>query len=148
MKKTLLLPLIFMCGFCHSLQAQSNLFIDTSYTVEQMVMDFFDDPSIIISNITTTGSSSNIAFFDAGGTDLGLDAGIVFCNGDVNNIANSADFFTSGSTGTAGDVDIDLMSSMSESLSSSFFRSSMSFSFLFLFFNLVYFSFSISLTLR
>ncbi len=115
MKKTLLLPLIFMCGFYHSLQAQSNLFIDNSYSVEQMVMDFFDDPSIVISNVTTTGSSSNIAFFDAGGTDLGLDAGIVFCNGEVNNIAEAADFFTSGSTGTSGDVDIDLMSSMSGS---------------------------------
>ncbi|MFK8009954.1 MAG: choice-of-anchor L domain-containing protein [Saprospiraceae bacterium] len=118
MKKTLLLPLIFMCGFYHTLQAQSNLFIDNSYTVEQMVMDFFDDPSIIISNVTTTGSSSNIAFFDAGGTDLGLDAGIVFCNGEVNNIANAADFFTSGSIGVGGDVDIDLMSSMSGSPSS------------------------------
>ena len=113
MKKNLLLPLIFMCGFYHSLQAQSNLFIDNSYTVEQMVMDFFDDPSIIISNVTTTGSNSNIAFFDAGGTDLGLDAGIVFCNGDVNSIANAAGMFTSSSIGTSGDVDIDLMSSMS-----------------------------------
>lgn len=115
MKKTLLFPLIFMCGFYHTLQAQSNLLIDNSYTVEQMVMDFFDDPSIIISNVTTTGSNSNIAFFDAGGTDLGLDAGIVFCNGDVSSIANAADFFTSGSIGISGDVDIDLMSSMSGS---------------------------------
>lgn len=115
MKKTLLLPLIFLSGFYSSIQAQSNLFIDNSYTVEQMVMDFFDDPSIVISNVTTTGSNSNIAFFDAGGTDLGLDAGIVFCNGEVNNIAQSADFFTSGSIGTSGDVDIDLMSSMSGS---------------------------------
>ncbi|MFK7775911.1 MAG: choice-of-anchor L domain-containing protein [Saprospiraceae bacterium] len=118
MKKTLLLPLIFMTGFYHSFQAQSNLFIDNSYTVEQMVMDFFDDPSIVISNVTTTGSNSNIAFFDAGGTDLGLDAGIVFCNGDVGNIAAAASSFTSSSIGIDGDVDIDLMSSMSGSLAS------------------------------
>ena len=115
MKKILLLPLIFISGFFNSLQAQSNLFIDNTYSVEQMVMDFFDDPTIIISNVTTTGSSSNIGFFDAGGTDLGLDAGIVFCNGDLGNIAAAANNFTSGSTGTAGDVDIDLMSSMSGS---------------------------------
>jgi PKD repeat protein len=118
MKKTLLLPFIFMCGFYHSLQAQSNLFIDTSYTVNQMVMDFFDDPSIIVSNVTTTGNSSNIAFFDAGGTDLGLDAGIVFCNGNVFEINKEAVFFASGNLGNSGDVDIDLMSSMSGSAAS------------------------------
>lgn len=115
MKKTILLPLIFICGFCYSLHAQSNLFIDNTYTVEQMVMDFFDDPTIVVSNVTTTGSSSNIGFFDAGGTDLGLDAGIVFCNGELSNIAAAANNFTSGSTGTGADADIDLMSSMSGS---------------------------------
>jgi PKD repeat protein len=115
MKKTLLLPLIFICGFNYSLHAQSNLFLDNSYTVEQMVMDFFDDPSIIVSNVTTTGSDQTIAFFDAGGTDLGLDAGIVFCNGDVMSINGAADGFTSASTGTGVDADIDLMSSMSGS---------------------------------
>ncbi len=113
MKKTILLPLIFIGGFFSSLHAQSNLFIDNSYSVEQMVMDFFDDPAIIISNVTTTGSSANIGFFDAGGTDLGLDAGIVFCNGEIMDINAAADVFTSSTLGTAGDADIDLMSSMS-----------------------------------
>jgi len=118
MKKTLLLPLIFFCGFYHSLQAQSNLFIDTSYTVEQMVMDFFDDPTIAVSNVTTTGSNSSIGFFDAGGTDLGLDAGIVFSNGEVVNINAAADGQASGQLGIGGDVDIDLISSMSGGLTS------------------------------
>ena len=115
MKKTLLLPLIFMCGFYHSLQAQSNLFLDNSYSLEQMVMDFFDDPSIVISNVTTTGGSPNIAFFDAGGTDLGLDAGIVFSNGNVMEINEAATELASSNIGLGGDVDIDLMSSMSGS---------------------------------
>lgn len=117
MKKNLL-PLFFLALFLPSLQSQSNLFIDNSYTVEQMVMDFFDDPSIVISNVTTTGGSDNIGFFDAGGTDLGLDAGIVFCNGDISNIPNAAAEFSSESIGISGDPDIDLMSSMSGGLTS------------------------------
>ncbi len=118
MKKTLFFPLILICGFSYSLQAQSNLFLDNSYTVEQMVMDFFDDPSIIVSNVTTTGTDQSIAFFDAGGTDLGLDAGIVFCNGEVMSIDTSANGFISATIGTGSDPDIDLMSSMSGSPSS------------------------------
>jgi len=48
-----------------------------------MVMDFFNDPNIQVSNITSVSNSFNAAFFDAGGTDLGINAGIVLSTGNV-----------------------------------------------------------------
>ena len=73
-------------------------------------MDFFDDPNISVSNVSSITPSTSVAFFDAGGTDLGLDAGIVFCNGNVLDVVgpNSASGIST-SNGAAGDVDIDMM---------------------------------------
>lgn len=88
-----------------TLPAQSNLFIDNSYTVEEMVMDFFDNPEITISNVSYQGAPEAVAFFDAGGTNLGLGAGFVFSTGTVNGVADASATFLSESVGAPGDSD-------------------------------------------
>ncbi len=107
MKTYFLLPVILF-SFFSTLKAQSELFLDTTYTVEEMVMDFFDNPGIIVSNVTSAGSPLAIAFFDAGGTDLGLDAGIFFSSGNVlYGIGPNTSGGITGSFNLPGDNDID-----------------------------------------
>ena len=87
---------------------QAQLFIDNSYTVEEMVMDFFDNSCVSPSNITYTGSLDGVAFFDAGNTELDVQAGIFLSTGNVftaigpNNAGG-----TSGSMGEGGDTDLE-----------------------------------------
>ncbi len=102
--------LAFLCSsFFHlTLTAQSNLFLDQSYTIEEMVMDFFNHPDITISNVNATGATNSFAFFDAGGTELDVDAGMFFCSGDIENAVgpNSAEGSSSVSGG-GNDIDLE-----------------------------------------
>ncbi len=110
MKRNLLFTLLAVVCCSFLAKAQSNLFIDTSYTVEEMMMDFFDDPDIVVSNVVYTGHPLAVGFFDGGGTDLGLDAGIVFCSGNVfNTIGPNSYFGISTNLMQSGDADIDSM---------------------------------------
>lgn len=91
--------------FSTTLSAQ--LFIDDSYTPEEMVMDFFSNSCVTPSNIVYTGSDQSIAFFDAGGTDLGTQAGIYFSTGNVfDAIGPNTQGGTSTSLGEPGDSDL------------------------------------------
>lgn len=118
MKKQLLLITTFLFVSISLTLAQSNLFIDNSYSVEEMVMDFFDNSGITVSNVTHTGDSTSVAFFDAGGTDLGIDAGIIFCSGDVLDVDTTAENLASSGLSLTGDIDIDIMSAGTGSPSS------------------------------
>jgi len=106
MKKNLLL-LSFSFLACALVQAQSNLFIDNSYTIEEMVTDFFDNPDVVTSNITYTGDPLSVAFFDAGGTDLGVNAGIVFSSGYAEGVVGPNGSGGNSAT-TTGGSDADL----------------------------------------
>ncbi len=109
MLKKHLLFAILLIFIANALNAQSNLFLDDSFTIEEMVADFFDTPNITTSNITYTGSAEAIAFFDAAETDLGIGAGILISSGVVETIAEeNQDFANNSSTylGTPGDNDI------------------------------------------
>lgn len=70
--------------------SQSNLFIDTNYTPNEMVEDFFNHPNITLSNITYIGDSNAIAFFDAGTSNLEIGAGILFSTGKTESVSDSA----------------------------------------------------------
>ncbi|MEM8906861.1 MAG: choice-of-anchor L domain-containing protein, partial [Bacteroidota bacterium] len=54
-----------------------------SYSIEQMVMDFFDSDLITVSNVTLQGDNVSVAYFEAATTDLGLPAGILLCTGNA-----------------------------------------------------------------
>ncbi|MCB0703986.1 MAG: T9SS type A sorting domain-containing protein [Saprospiraceae bacterium] len=100
--------LFFLILASSSLQAQV-VFIDTGYTAEQMVMDFFDNSCVTPSNVTFNGGPASMGFFEGANTDLGLNAGIVLSTGDVNLISASADVFASANNSTAGDADLDAL---------------------------------------
>jgi PKD repeat protein len=110
MKKLLYLFFLLPVG----LGAQSNLFIDTSYTAEQMIMDFFDNSCVTPSNITFNGAPAMIGYFEGANTGMGVDAGIVISSGDVLHTAQSADIFSSSAFMVAGDPTLeDLVMGMS-----------------------------------
>lgn len=97
-----------------SFQAQAQLFVDNSYTVEEMVMDFFDNSCVTPSNISTTGTTDALAFFDAGNTNLGVQAGIFISSGNVfSAVGPNTQGGTSENLGLAGDADLDALSTAS-----------------------------------
>jgi len=107
MKKNLLLAIVICSMALCSINAQSNLFMDQSYTVEEMVMDFFNHPDITVSNVSYTGDDTAYAFFDAGGTMLDVDAGLFFCTGSPE-IAVGPNTLESGTGINSGGSDPDL----------------------------------------
>ena len=74
--------LLFSC-FCSLtfLSAQAQLFVDTTYTVEQMIQGFFGGTGDSISNISYTGAPVSLAFFEGSQSNIGLNAGLLICTG-------------------------------------------------------------------
>jgi PKD repeat protein len=108
--KSIAFTLLFLSCFFAGANAQSGLFVDTSYTAEQMVMDFFANSCATPSNITFNGQPATLGFFEGANTNLGVNAGIVISTGDVTQAANDASFFASTSQQTAGDPDLEALS--------------------------------------
>ncbi|MEQ8703152.1 MAG: choice-of-anchor L domain-containing protein [Phaeodactylibacter sp.] len=109
MKKTTTSITLFLCTLFsgNALFAQSNLFVDTSYTASEMVTAFFSDADVAPSNVTYTGAPEGMAFFDAGDTYLGINAGIFLSTGPVTAAANPASFdATFNSLDQPGDTDL------------------------------------------
>ncbi len=107
--KSKLFTLLF-CVFCFAgANAQSGLFIDTSYTAEQMIMDFFANSCATPSNVTYNGAPPTMAFFEGANTNLGVNAGIVISTGDVTQIAADVSNFASGSMAGLGDFDLQVL---------------------------------------
>ena len=106
--KQVTFTLLMVCGLAISgLKAQSDLFIDTTYTAEQMVMDFFNNSMVTPTNITFNGAPASLAFFEAADTDLGIPAGIFICTGNVWEAADSVTSFASEAHYTPGDTDLE-----------------------------------------
>ncbi|MEO1437598.1 MAG: choice-of-anchor L domain-containing protein [Bacteroidota bacterium] len=102
----LFFSLLGMFSFAH-LSGQ-NLFIDTAYTADQMVMDFFDQGCVSISNVTFNGAPEQLAFFQGAGTSLNLNAGIFLSTGNVfDAVGPNASGATSTSFNGPGDPYID-----------------------------------------
>jgi len=83
-----------------------NLFIDNSFTAEQMIMDFFDNSCVLPSNIVYTGSDVGFAYFEGANSDLGINAGIAMTSGNVEDLPQSSDAFASSFNNTDGDSDL------------------------------------------
>jgi PKD domain/Secretion system C-terminal sorting domain len=113
--KRKLLPYLFLLVCFVSLNGQSNLTIDQSYTVEEMVMDFFNHPDITISNVNFTGGGEAYGFFDSGDpseTALGIGAGILITSGNANNaVGPNVNEGVSGFLNLPGDPDLELLGS-------------------------------------
>ncbi len=90
--------------------AQSNLFLDTSYTAEQMVNDFFGNSCVTPSNVTFTGGYPAMSYFEAANTDIDINAGIFLSSGSVfNAIGPNDQAGISTSFNALGDVDLDAL---------------------------------------
>lgn len=92
--------------FAGALGAQSNLFVDQTISPEQMVMDFFNNSQVTVSNVQFTGASSAVAFFEAANTDLDLLAGLMLSTGDCMEAQNPASYFANHLNATDGDDDL------------------------------------------
>jgi len=104
-KKYSLLTIAFFLTI-NLLLAQSNLFLDDSFTVEEMVEDFFNTPNVVTSNVTYTGIPQASSFFDATGTNLEVGAGILLSTGLATSIASPNNMAGEGlSLGTPGELE-------------------------------------------
>lgn len=65
--------------------SKAQLFVDTAYSVQEMMEDFFDSTGAIISNVTYLGTNHQVGFFDGGNSNLGINAGIILTSGSIYN---------------------------------------------------------------
>jgi PKD repeat protein len=91
-------------------QAQAQLFVDGSYSPDEMVTDFFSTTCVSVSNITWVADSAamQMGFFESSATNLGINAGILLTSGSILNAIGPND--SGGATGglyTDGDEDLD-----------------------------------------
>lgn len=96
---------ILSCLLAFPMKAQ--LFVDNSYTIEEMVTDFFSNSCVTPSNISTTGVAESVAFFDAGAAGLGVPAGILISTGNVAYAVGPNSGNASHNVGIDGDADLD-----------------------------------------
>jgi len=85
-----------------------DFFVDFSVPPDEMVIDFFQNDSVTISNVEIQSVGYNMAFFDRGNTDFPIGAGIVLTTGEAQNIPMPFGYFASTNIGLDGDEDIDI----------------------------------------
>ncbi len=105
MKNIFAITFIVVCFLSNQVKAQ--LFVDTSYTVQQMMEDFFDSTGATISNVTYTGVPAAVGFFDAGNTNLAINAGIMLTSGQVfNAVGPNVNSGITSDNGSVGDSEL------------------------------------------
>ncbi|MBL7787588.1 MAG: choice-of-anchor L domain-containing protein [Chitinophagales bacterium] len=97
-----------LCLLLAQFGAKAQLFIDNSFTVQEMVTDFFGANSCVqVSNITSNTGAS-MGFFDGSATNLGVNAGILLTSGKTTNaIGPNNSGAISESLNTSGDPDLE-----------------------------------------
>lgn len=65
--------------------AHAQLFVDTGYSAEQLVTDFFQGECVEVSNITYTGYLPAMSFFEGSACNVGINAGIFITSGTATN---------------------------------------------------------------
>lgn len=103
---------IAVCLLVAAPRAQAQLFVDTTYTAEQMVNDFFNimGDCVTATNITHTGALNGMAFFEGSASNVGLNAGIMLSSGSAALATDTAGatFFASSASEALGDAQLDL----------------------------------------
>ena len=64
-------------------EARAQLFVDTSYTIQQMVDGFFANAPVQISNLSFSGQGGQLAFFEGSQSNIGLNAGLLITTGEA-----------------------------------------------------------------
>jgi len=94
--------LIFSIGIYSSIIGQ--IIIDNTPTPTSLVTNTLIGPGLVTSNITFSGFPGQIGFFDANGSNIGLDSGVVMSSGNVVDIAPPGN--PSTTLGGPGDADV------------------------------------------
>ncbi|MCF8238136.1 MAG: choice-of-anchor L domain-containing protein [Saprospiraceae bacterium] len=85
----------------------SDLILDTAYSVQELITDFFSNSCVEPFNITMKGNSAGMGFFQAVGTELGVPAGILLSSGNISNTKGPNNMGGAGNTfGEPGDSDL------------------------------------------
>jgi len=91
-------------------QAKAQLFVDGSYSPDEMVTDFFSTTCVSVSNITWIADSAamQMGFFESSATNLGINAGILLTSGNITNAVgpNNSSGITATTTNSYSDPDI------------------------------------------
>lgn len=109
MKKIKIFLLLF---FTLCINAVSQLQINSTYTPQQLVQNFFIGGGVTVTNVQFQGNiggtgCSQIGYFSNGNTtSLGMSSGIVLATGCVENIAQVGSSFMSNIVGSAGLTEI------------------------------------------
>ena len=65
--------------------SNAQLVVNHAYTPAQLVQQILLGNGVTVSNITYTGDTGAIGYFDGTASNLGLPAGIIMCTGDIYN---------------------------------------------------------------
>lgn len=84
--------------------AAQNIFIDNAQTPANLVQNVLVGQGLSVSNITFAGNPAQIGYFEANGSNIGLDSGVVMTSGNVNNLVPPLN--PSTSWGGPGDADL------------------------------------------
>lgn len=110
MKTSILASLLFILAGYSVVVGQDTLtpalYILEDYTVEEMVLDFFGDSDVEVSNVQYIGHPLSVGYFDGGTVELGVNAGIVLSTGEVGALPGTPNQFASNTMGTVGDEDL------------------------------------------
>lgn len=88
----------------------SNLILDTAYSVQELISDFFSNSCVEPFNITMKGSQAGMGFFQATGTELGVPAGIMLSSGNIWNAMGPNNQGSAGNSfGQSGDPDLNVL---------------------------------------
>ena len=99
--------------------AKAQLFVDTTYTAQQMVNDFFNimGTCVTATNITYNGSNSSLGFFEGSSSNVGLNAGIILSTGWATNAAaGNAAYFANSNLASTSNTDSDLLALLNPGL--------------------------------
>lgn len=106
MKRLIILSSFLLTG----LLAQAQLFIDNSYTIDDMINGFFNNSGVTISNVTYTGAPYSLAFFEGSQSNIGMNAGLLVTTGDANNAVGPNNLASAGaSMGVPGSTWLDAL---------------------------------------
>lgn len=101
--RSILFPAILLCY----LPAWAQFQVSTAMTPVQLVDNVLLGGGVTASNVTYSGVPESRGSFTGGAfTNLGLDAGVILCTGNISTIPGSAFSDVGGSTGTGGDPDL------------------------------------------
>ncbi len=103
--------IVITIGLLFKPEAGAQIFIDTSYTAQEMVEDFFNGQCVTVSNVSHVGDASSIGYVDDGQSNTNIGAGILLSTGNVKSIFGPNNNTMAG-TGfnLPGDADLDALS--------------------------------------